>query len=274
MEIELDSTMDSMEIEQLGEAKPFCLSEFDKGRLISLYEEKNEDGRRKYNNIQIASIIGCHRNTVTAIVKKYNVNGDVRNVIPEGKPEILNSHEKRLVLNIIRQEPLASLRYIKQEVKDTYGIGISKDTIRRLYNKNGLRSRRAARKTMLNEAQRKARLEFCETFRDFDADFWRGVIFSDESHIHLANNREPDFVWRTRGSRFSKKYTRKIRYREKRSIHIWSSFNYYNPGPLVTISGKLNSQKYVEVLRENLIPIVEGEFGGAAFFSMIMLLPI
>jgi transposase len=254
-----------MEIE--GGRRTFRLSEFEKGQIIALAQETTDEGDQRYTYVQIAAIIGCHRNTVSAVVRNYRENGVVQNIRPPGRPPILNAHERRIILNIIREEPLSSLRFIQQELQDSYGIVVGKDTIRRTLNQHGIQSRRSAKKAMLTHKQRRDRLDFCYRYLHMGNDFWRSIIFSDESHFPLANTRENAFIWRPQGQRFNHRYTRKFRYSEKRSVYVWGSFNYYSKGPLINIVGRLNSISYVNILRQNLLPIIEDEFEGYCLFQ-------
>ena len=61
-------------------------------------------------------------------------------------------------------------------------------------------SRVPAVKPLLNDRQRKNRLDWCLERKDWSIRKWENVIWSDESRFTIFKNG-PNYVWRTPGTR-------------------------------------------------------------------------
>lgn len=64
-------------------------------------------------------------------------------------------------------------------------MSASARTVRRRLLEDGLVSRRAAKKPLLSRKNIRDRLIFCKRYRDWTAEDWGKVIFSDESPFRL-----------------------------------------------------------------------------------------
>ena len=64
-------------------------------------------------------------------------------------------------------------------------MSASARTVRKILLEDGLVSRRAAKKTFLSRKNIRDRLIFCKGYRDWTAEAWGKVIFSDESPFRL-----------------------------------------------------------------------------------------
>ena len=54
----------------------------------------------------------------------------------------------------------------------------------------------------------------------------------------------------------------------RNGIMCWGCVGFYGPGELVEVDGAINSERYIEVLRENLRQSVENIFGDEQFFIL------
>ena len=68
--------------------------------------------------------------------------------------------------------------------------------------KDGLVSRRAAKKPLLSRKNIRDRLIFCKRYRDWTAEDWGKVIFSDESPFQLFGASGKKLVRRRQGERY------------------------------------------------------------------------
>ena len=67
---------------------------------------------------------------------------------------------------------------------------------------DGLVSRKAAKKPLLSRKNIRDRLIFCKRYRDWTAEDWGKVIFSDESHFELFGASGKKLVWRRQGEHY------------------------------------------------------------------------
>lgn len=69
-------------------------------------------------------------------------------------------------------------------------MSASARTVRRRLLEDGLVSRRAAKKPLLSRKNIRDRLIFCKRYRDWTAEDWGKVIFSDESSFDCLGHLE------------------------------------------------------------------------------------
>ena len=78
---------------------------------------------------------------------------------------------------------------LAQELQQA-GVSASARTVRRRLLEDGLVSRRAAKKPLLTRKNIWDRLILCKRYRDWTAEDWGKVIFSDESPFRLFGHPE------------------------------------------------------------------------------------
>ncbi len=79
----------------------------------------------------------------------------------------------------------ASSLHLSKEVESRTGVTISRDTIRRTLQRNGMHGRRPRKKPLLKPRHKKARLQFARAHADKDEDYWDSIIWSDETKINV-----------------------------------------------------------------------------------------
>ncbi len=79
----------------------------------------------------------------------------------------------------------ASSLQLSKEVESQTGVTISRDTIRRTLQRNGMHGCRPRKKPLLKPRHKKARLEFARAHDDKDEDYWDSILWSDETKINV-----------------------------------------------------------------------------------------
>ena len=82
-------------------------------------------------------------------------------------------------------------------------------------------------------------------------------MWSDESNFEVINRKSNIAVKRMAHEKFYARYIRPTVHSGGGSIGIWSFFNYKGVGVCQTYTGRINSRIYVEVLENNLIPLID-----------------
>lgn len=83
-------------------------------------------------------------------------------------------------------------------------------------------------------------------------------MFSDESSFEVAPKKS-QYVRRGRGSSISCHQTVPSRpFIQK--VMVWGCFSYHGCGPLSFVTGTMNAQKYLDVLRDELVPQTNATF--------------
>ncbi|GFW15047.1 uncharacterized protein TNCV_983391 [Trichonephila clavipes] len=75
-------------------------------------------------------------------------------------------------------------------------LPVSAQTVRNIEHSTGLKARSARKKPYISEVNRKRRLEFAMKYKNKPMDFWKKVIFSDESKFEIFTPPSIRKVWR------------------------------------------------------------------------------
>ena len=91
---------------------------------------------------------------------------------------------------------------------------------------------------------------------------WKKVIFSDETKIEIGNNRKV-YVWRKVDDRLRPECNGLYQGRNSKtkfSVMFWGCISCYGVGTLTSVVGNLNSEKYINMLDDNLWPVIAQHF--------------
>lgn len=83
-------------------------------------------------------------------------------------------------------------------MENNLGKRVSASTVRNILHGAGFHGRVARKKFFVSERNRKKRLLFAERYKDKDSEFWRRVIFADESEYNIFGSDGRFLVCRKR----------------------------------------------------------------------------
>ena len=165
-----------------------------------------------------------------------------------------NERQLRILKRIVRRNPQYSSIQIRQELSYFMNPTPSAPTIRRYLFRLGLKSFVARRKPLLTQTMKTKRLQWCRKFQNKPINFWDKIIFSDECRIDLFNYRGRQMVRRLSSDNpFQSQYLKKS-VKHSPSIMIWGCFNAQGTGRLEIIDGILNSDDYLNILKDKMLP--------------------
>lgn len=129
--------------------------------------------------------------SVNGIIKRYRTQAKGCSRHRSGRPGILSERDKRHILRALNTNPFLSAL----EIKDNCGILASRSTISENIKETGLGHWKALRRVKLTPEQAAKRLEFCRLYERKTVDWWKGVIFSDETSIQRGCGDYTKWVW-------------------------------------------------------------------------------
>ncbi len=156
----------------------------------------------------------------------------------------------------------ASSLQLSKEVESQTGVTISRDTIRRTLQRNGMHGCRPRKKTLLKPRHKKARLEFARAHANKDEDYWDSILWSDETKINVFGTDGFKTVWRRKGEEYKEKCMVPTVKHGGGSVLMWGC---------MSAAGVMNSQMYCSILKEKMLPSLRA-LGRRALFHMIMIL--
>ena len=119
--------------------------------------------------------------TVSSIVRKYAYTKTVADMKLEGRPKKITKKEDRTLVRLSLSNRRLTSFDLKSKLQGNYNITLAARTIRKRLQDAGLRGCIAAKKPLLTDRHRKARLAFAHEHKDWTSNQWKSVLWSDES---------------------------------------------------------------------------------------------
>lgn len=218
------------------------LSLFNKGKIVALHLEGK-------SQVAISKILNVSRAAVQNAIK-FGASKNRKNC---GRRRKTTPREDRVLRRVIVSSPhTSSLRVA--EIARSHSINISARTVRRrLCQDFNLVARRPARKPAITRQQRLARIRFCKQHKDKSAQWWRRVMFSDESTFRQVRGIGFNYVRRPAGLRFHSKYTTKT-IKQAPHVMVWGAITSRGRcGLHIFEKGQtVNAKQYVEVINSKV----------------------
>ena len=210
---------------------------------------------------EISELKGLSKRTVRHLIKKFKDGGGVEIPKPKkapGRRPKTSERTRNVLKRQIEVNPSLTAREIKEQnplLLHDVSIRCVQETLKRDL---GYRSFRARKKPLINERQKKKRVEFAKAHKDWTLEQWRTVLWSDESTF-CVSGRTFSRVRRKEGSdpnlpKFTQKTTK-----HPQSLMVWGCFTYYGLGDLVILppNTSVNKKVYLELLWDHLEPSFE-----------------
>lgn len=193
------------------------------------------------------------RSTVTKTLTRYNLNGNVRNSFKSGRPK--TATDETTTLNValeLEETPQTSTTSL------ALNNDISRRSIGRILRKEKYYPYKVRLVQELSEDDYDRRVEFCEQLLEIcnnDPNFASNIVFSDEASFCLNGtvNRHNCRYWSIRNPH----WIQEAHTQHHQKINVWIGiFRNRIIGPFF-IDGTLTGQKYLELLRRQIVPAIE-----------------
>ena len=140
--------------------------------------------KKGFTGKDIAASKIAPKSTIYQIIKNFKESCSIVVKKPPGHPRKSSKRQDRLQKLIQLWDRGTTSTELAQEWQQA-GVSESARTVRQRLLEDDLVSRRAAKKPLLSRKNIRDRLIFCKRYRDWTAEDWGKVIFSDESPFQL-----------------------------------------------------------------------------------------
>ena len=244
----------------LGKVKTFLLSIFH-NEMAPKKKEHSTDLRslviRHFlNGDSYASIAGkllIPRSTVQSIVQKYKQTKCIVNLFGRGRKRKTTAAVDRIIQRKIKVDRRKSASTVKGEVEKELGISLHANTIRNRLHEIGFYGRVARKKPLVNKINRGKRIDYAKTMIKMPFDYWKHVLWSDESKFEIFRSAGKTIVWRTTEEEFDPKCIVPTTKHGGGSVMVWGCFARNGVGTLCFIDSVMDRFRYREILQENLM---------------------
>lgn len=197
--------------------------------------------------------------TIRKVIDRFEATGCVSkckhclnaHVPPPPRNNEDRERQEELICARVEQEPEVSSRKIAEELQ------LNQQAVLRTLKKHGYHSFKVGKSQEIFPADCIRRMVFCEEMMERsnnDADFISNIIFGDESSFPLHGHHNPSIVryWSTA----SQHRALPLRTQYPQKLNVWAGIlGDHIIGPFI-LDGNLNGERYVELLRNNVVPAV------------------
>lgn len=138
---------------------------------------------------------GVDKDHVYGVIKRWNFDDPGVSRTGRGRPRSLDERDTRRMLRCVAIDPFMSISQILRDC----GFECSESTVRRHLIRNGIMHRLAATRPFLTEEHAAERLAWALEHQDKPLEYWRRVLFTDESTIDRGAGPARKWVFRPRG---------------------------------------------------------------------------
>lgn len=231
-------------------------------QIVTLVEEG-------YSYRQVGDRMDISSSVVSRAYNRYLETGDYQRRVGQGRRRATNPRDDRAIVRRVRQEPFVPANVVAQNFPNRrqqqqqqrrrpqqQPRNISVQTVRNRLRETGVRSRSAARVPMLSPIHRRNRLAYARQHVHWTVRQWNNVLFSDECRVCLFGNDRRPRVWRRKGERFSRNFTRSVAAYNGGSVMVWGGVSRFSRTPLVIVHENLNATRYInQILRPVVLPL-------------------
>ena len=201
--------------------------------------------------VDIGQRLGIHQSIVSRTLHRHASTGSFCHRKSPGRPRKTYIQTDRLMKRLVQGDPTSSSSAIQSQLPPQ--VDISTRTIRRrLLDDCKLRAYRPACVPRLSAKNVKDRLVFARKYKDWTAQQWERVMFSDETMVKQFYAFS-SHVRRPVGERYNQRYTTP-RVKTSPSIMIWGSISAHGRGALwfLPAGTTINAATYLDILKEKL----------------------
>lgn len=145
---------------------------------------------------QISEIVFRSYSTVRGIVQRYKTTGEIKNKTKKAHNKVFLESDERYIVREVKTNPFLSAPKLAERVRQSLGKTVTAQTIRNVLHRANLNGRIARNKPFISKANQKKRLQFAREHRHKDFEFWKNVLFTDESKFNIFGSDGKVCVWR------------------------------------------------------------------------------
>lgn len=202
---------------------------------------------------EIGKILNLSKATVQSICNRYYEEGRIENLPSSRGPRKITPGDEKFVMRQIKRDPKLVATELTAQLTEFSGTVVHPITIRRMLKKNNHFCRVSRRKPLISEINRKKRLKFALEHKDKPLEFWRNVLFIDESKFSIfQSDKRQQKIWRKPNEAYKLKNLCSTVKHGGQSVMVWGSMGHKGVGNLEFIEGNMNKEMYLSILKTNL----------------------
>ncbi len=191
------------------------------------------------------------------VVQNIAKSNEVQLMGKKGRPKILTQRDEKMCMKKITSGEAKSAVHLTKILNNDRNFAISRKTVARALNKQGLKAGEKKKKPDLSQKNIKARLEFANKHSDWTEDDWNRVIFSDESKINRFNSDGRSWCWFKNPGELNERTVKPQRKFGGGGVMIWGCMTSKGVGFMCKIDGNMDQELYKNILQDDLHQTIE-----------------
>lgn len=200
----------------------------------------------------ISTLVKRSYSTVQYIIKRFKDEGRILDKVKSGPKFVLNTYDERWIIRQIKKDPKISAPKLAVLLQTQTGKTVSPETVRRVLRRHNFHGRVARTKPYVNKRNRQRRVSFAREYLIKEVDFWKDVIFCDESKFNLFGSDGKKMVWRKPNEEMLNRNILPTVKHGGGSVMVWGCMSAQGVGNLVFIDSTMNHHMYLNILKQNL----------------------
>lgn len=226
------------------------LNEIQKGKIIGLREEG-------FTIREIATKTKIPKSTVGDFIKNYSTRNTFLRPRTNGRKKSLNNTDLKILEDKVKENPKLSAPKLTAILKEKTNKIVNPKTVKNGLKELGYKARVACKKPLLSKKNILARLSLTKEWLFYTDEYWKSVIWSDESKFNIFQSDGRCYVFRKENSRYENKNLSPTIKFGGGNVMVWGCFSFYGVGKLVFIEDKMDKLQYLHILVNNLFTSAE-----------------
>lgn len=223
------------------------ISLIERTRIIVLYQEG-------YSQRRIAQKTGYAKSSIQNIISKFKETGEVADKRKSGRPKKLSDANTKFLRVQSLRNRFKSSRELASDLRHATGTEVTSSSVRKYLISEGLRGRVSVRKPLLRQGNRQKRIQYAKEHKDWTAEMWNRVLYTDESKFEVFGSKRRQYVRRRPGERYISQCIQPTIKHGGGSVFVWGCISASGVGNLIRISDKLNARRYLQILKDFGVP--------------------
>lgn len=201
---------------------------------------------------EIGKIVSKSRYTVRSVINRFKGKKNLDSKPRTGRPRKLNDKEQRCVVKFVKKDPTITSSSIATQLKNQFDKTVTPRTVQNVLREAGYNSRVPRKKPYISKTNQRKRIEFAREHQNKDLDFWRTVIFSDESKFNIFRCDGRISVWRKPNTELERRNMLPTVKHGGGGVLVWGCMAASGVGELVFIEEIMDKMLYLNILKNNL----------------------
>lgn len=195
------------------------------------------------NKMEKLASLGLSKSTLKRKRRQLREFGTIQRRAGSGRRRLIDEEKEQLILSCLEQNPFHTSTKIVRLLENKFeGFSISETTVQRFLTDKGYCWKGPHVRVQNEEAQKTARMEFCNHNKDRE---WDNVFFSDESSFYLRSPGVSRWV-------HSSQHNYVVNQKYSKKIHVWGAFSSRGTVKLQFFEKNMDSVKYINLLENSL----------------------